>query len=70
MFAKLLVMASFSNEKGVQELLPKYIETLLPSVETVKQKSSEDVKVALEKFTSMGAFVATPVEAPKKVIKR
>ena len=70
MFAKLLIMASFSNEKGVQELLPKYVETLLPSVETVKQKSSEDVKVALEKFTSMGAFVATPVETPKKVIKK
>jgi hypothetical protein len=63
-------MAAFSNEKGVQELLPKYVDLLLPSVEVAKTKTSEDVKVALEQVAKMGAFVATPLEQPKKVIRR
>jgi hypothetical protein len=67
---KLLTYAAFSNEKAVQETLPKYIEALLPSVDEVKKKTSDEIQTTLEKFAKIGPLVATPILPPKKEFKR
>jgi len=66
----MLTYAAFSNEKAVQDILPKYIESLLPSVDEVKKKTSAEIQGALENFSKIGPLVATPLTPPKKEFRK